>query len=377
MDIGNIQTGINLFKSGDKIGARKIFLNIAQHEPNNEVAWLWLAACVDKAEQKRDCFYKVLSISPNNQNAQKALAELELQTSSDSRPIPQSGTVLKCPSCGSVMGKPDNTGLIQCGYCGTTITYQPPVEKVERKNIERFLEICKAALGGSNYDEALQYANRILEIDPENFDAWINKAIATFWLTTVANNRFDEAMGYLLRAEKLDKDNPLIQNTRTWLMESQCKWYTLLGDQEDEHVGKMIEIYSSTQDALFGHSEAKAHCQEYVIRAMDYYLLASNYDPNDFTPLIKMRNMAKFGNWISWSADVRNKLAILEKREQKYQASNSLAQLQKQLQESQAKLAKLKKENGLFTGMKIDSVKDNIESLKQQIAQCEQIINSQ
>ena len=95
MDNDNIQTCINLFKSGNKMGARLIFLNVAQKEPNNEVAWLWLAACVDTAEQKRDCFYKILSINPKNQNAQKALAELELQTSSDSKPIPQSGTVLK------------------------------------------------------------------------------------------------------------------------------------------------------------------------------------------------------------------------------------------------------------------------------------------
>ena len=377
MDNVNIQTGIQYYKSGNKNDALRVFSEVLKREPNNEVAWLWLAACVEKPDQKRDCFYKVLSINPNNHNAQKALAELELHTLPDSRPIPQSGTVLKCPSCGSVMGKPDNTGLIQCGYCGTTITYQPPVEKVERKNIERFLEICKAALEGSNYDEALQYANRILEIDPENFDAWVNKAIATFWLTTVANNRFDEAMGYLSRAEKIDKDKPIIQNTRVWLRESQCKWYILLGDQEDQQIGKIIEIYSSTVDALDGHAEGKAACQEYVCRAMNYYFLASNYDPDDLTPLIKMRNMAKFGNWISWSDDVRNKISILEKREQKYQASNSLEQLRKQLLASQAKLAKLKAENGLFTGMKIDGVKNNIESLKQQIAHLERIINSQ
>lgn len=301
---------------------------------------------------------------------------MELQTSSDARPIPQSGTVLKCPSCGSVMGKPDHTGLVQCGYCGTTTTYYPPVEKVERKNIERFLELCKASLEGSNYDEAIQYANRILEIDPENFDAWINKAIATFYLNTEANNRFDEAMGYLLRAEKIDKDNPLIQNTRLRLIENQCKWYTFLGDQADAHVDKIMEIYSTTRDALFGNYEANENCQEYVIKAMNYYLLASNYNPNDYTLLYKMRNLAAFGNWINWSAEVRNKISILLKYEQKNYASNRLPSLHKELQECQTKLEKLKMEKGLFMGMKIDSMKKNIESLKQGIAHCEQIVNS-
>jgi hypothetical protein len=157
MDTDNIQAGINLFKSGNKMGARQVFLNIAQHEPNNEIAWLWLAACVDNPEQKRDCLDKVLSINLNNQNAQKALAEYELETSSKAESIPQSGTVLKCPSCGSAMGKPDSTGLIQYGYCGTTITYHPPVREVERKNIERFSEICKAAIEMRLYNMPIKF----------------------------------------------------------------------------------------------------------------------------------------------------------------------------------------------------------------------------
>lgn len=375
MDNVNVQTGIECYKSGNKADALKIFLKVLKREPNNEIAWLWLAACVDKPEQKKDCFHKVLTINPNNVVAQKALAELELQAVSDTKPIPQNGTVLKCPSCGSVMGKPDHTGLVQCSYCGTTITYHPPIEKVEKKNVERFLELCKAALDGSNYDEALQYANRILEIDPENFDAWVNKAISTYWLTTKANNRFDEAMGYLLKAEKIDSKNPVIEKTRQWLMESQCRWYTYLGDQADEQIGRMIDIYSSTADSLFGNMEAKEHCQEYVIEAMNYYFLASNYDPQDLTPLYKMRNLAKFGNWITWSAEVRSKITSLERIEQRLHATNRLPELKKQLQEATAKLAKLEKEKGFLSGMKIDSVKSNIASLKQQITQCERIIS--
>jgi len=249
MDNANVQTGIEYYKSGNKTGALQIFLEVLKREPNNEVAWLGLAACVDKPEQKKDCFHKVLSINPNNAVAQKALAELELQavtvTVSDTKPIHQSGTVLKCPSCGSVMGKPDHTGLVQCGYCGTTITYHPPVEKVERKNIERFLEICKAALDGSNYDEALQYSNKVLEIDPENFNAWIYKAISTFWQTTVANNRYDEAMGYLNRAELIEKDNPLVQETRDSLKRSQVQWFLHLGEQEIENGWKIYNIYAT------------------------------------------------------------------------------------------------------------------------------------
>lgn len=384
MDNVNVQTGIEYYKSGNKTGALKIFLEVLKREPNNEIAWLWLAACVDKPEQKKDCFHKVLKINPNNEVAQKALVGLELQAVSDTKPVLKSGTVLKCPSCGSAMGKPDHTGLVQCSYCGTNITYHPPVERVERKNVERFLEICKAALEGSNHDEALQYANRVLEIDPENSSAWIYKAVATFWLTTVANNRYDEAMGYLQRAELIEKDNLLIQETRDSLTRGQVQWFIHLGEQELENAIKVAQIYtthydlsSALSDSLLGHPEAKEKSQEYFIKAMNYFIVASHYDPTHYYVLNSIRNIAREANWISWSSEVRNKVAFLQRMEQRDQAIESLPNLRKQLQEAQSKLAKLKKEKGFFTGMKIDSAASKVKSLKQQIAQYEHISNSE
>lgn len=83
MDNENVQTGIDFFKSGNKTRALQIFLEVLKKEPKNEIAWLWLAACVENPDQKRDCFYKILAINPNNTYAQKALAELELQALSE------------------------------------------------------------------------------------------------------------------------------------------------------------------------------------------------------------------------------------------------------------------------------------------------------
>lgn len=361
MDNTNIQTGIQYFKAGNKTSALQIFQKVLEQEPNNEVAWLWLAACVDKPEQKKECFHKVLAINPNNTNAQKALAELELQTIPDIKPIPQNGTVLKCPSCGSVMGKPDHTGLVQCNYCGTTITYHPPVEKVERKNIERFLEICQTALDGKNYDEVVQYANKILEIDPKNITAWINKAIATFWLTTGANNRYDEAMEYLLKAEQIDKDYPLISETRDFLTRNQSEWFIHLASQEIKNGAAIANIYTDSY-------EAKKNSEEYYIKAMNNILLASHYDPTNYHNLKFINELASKVNWIDWSKEVKNKIALVK-------AIDSLLDLRKQLKENQANLEKLKRENGLFTGIKTETTTNKIKWLKQQIAEHERIVN--
>ena len=147
-------------------------------------------------------------------------------------------------------------------------------------------------------------------------------------------------MGYLVKAQEIDKDNPKIQTTRDQLTDSQCKWYILLGDQADEVIGKIIDIYSSTADALDGHLEAKQQCQEHVIRAMNYYMLASIYKPNDYTILNKIRNIEKFGNWIAWNDEVRFKIASLHKMEQIQLAANRFNELQMKLIESRVQISK-------------------------------------
>ena len=62
--------------------------------------------------------------------------------------------------------------------------------------------------------------------------------------------------------------------------------------------------------------------------------------------------------------------------EQKDNAINRLPEFQKQLQEAEENLAKLRKENGLLTGMKIEFANNKIKSLKQQISQLERIAKS-
>ena len=77
MENEKLKEGIAAFKAGDKITARNIMVEIIKTEPNNEIAWLWLAACVEKVQDRKFCLSKALEINPNNQNARKALEQLE------------------------------------------------------------------------------------------------------------------------------------------------------------------------------------------------------------------------------------------------------------------------------------------------------------
>jgi len=71
-----LKSAISAIKEGENQIARKILIEVVREEPTNEKAWLWLATCVGTVNQKRDCLTKALSINPNNQNARKALAQL-------------------------------------------------------------------------------------------------------------------------------------------------------------------------------------------------------------------------------------------------------------------------------------------------------------
>jgi len=76
MDNDPLQQAIGLIQIGDKTGAIKILKEIITKEPKNENAWLWLAACFDKPENKVRSLQKVLEINPNNQKAKQALGKL-------------------------------------------------------------------------------------------------------------------------------------------------------------------------------------------------------------------------------------------------------------------------------------------------------------
>ena len=58
----DLQQAIAAIKSGDKTLGRSILVRIVQQQPKNELAWLWLSACVSTDEQRRDCLKKVLAL---------------------------------------------------------------------------------------------------------------------------------------------------------------------------------------------------------------------------------------------------------------------------------------------------------------------------
>jgi hypothetical protein len=72
-----VRKGIEVARSGDKVGAKELFERAVEIAPNDERAWFWLASVVETDEEKRICLSRVLDINPGNERALKTLEKLQ------------------------------------------------------------------------------------------------------------------------------------------------------------------------------------------------------------------------------------------------------------------------------------------------------------
>jgi hypothetical protein len=71
-----LQEAIQLAKSGQADSAVEILRRLVQTNPDDMIAWLWLAECTTDIDEARFAARKVLEIRPTNARAQKILLEL-------------------------------------------------------------------------------------------------------------------------------------------------------------------------------------------------------------------------------------------------------------------------------------------------------------
>jgi tetratricopeptide (TPR) repeat protein len=225
---------------------------------------------------------------------------------------------LNCPACAGALELPDNLTVAHCLYCGNKILLDEGGAIQERRNLERYIELCKVAVGANNHNDVIKYCNLILEIDPKNVGAWIDKALSTFWLTTGGHDRYDEAMEYLNRASQISQTDNRILDARRELDRLQALWLNSLGNDCLERGIRTYDIYfDSTHDPL--SRQAQEHSQDDMAKAMTYYLRASNLDPNNLVILSNIRRCVFKGYWINWGhsidENIEVKLILLKKLE--------------------------------------------------------------
>lgn len=110
---------------------------------------------------------------------------------------------LVCDLCGGklVMGA---GGIAVCDSCGMEHSADRIKEKVQEIKgtvrvdnthmVTTYLEMTATALEAENNEEAENYANKVIEVDPRSARAWFYKGKAAGWQTTGRNNRYPESI---------------------------------------------------------------------------------------------------------------------------------------------------------------------------------------
>lgn len=72
-----LKAGIDAARRGDRANAQKILRQVVTSNPDNEVAWMWLASVAESLQERRACLERALRINPRNSRAQEALRQLD------------------------------------------------------------------------------------------------------------------------------------------------------------------------------------------------------------------------------------------------------------------------------------------------------------
>ena len=120
---------------------------------------------------------------------------------------------LTCEMCGSIdLVKQD--GVFVCQTCGCkysieeakkmmidgTVEVTGTVKVDNSAAIANYLKMAQSAIEARNNKEAEEYANKIIELDPQHCEAWAIKGEAAGWQSTCANPRITDAVTAWLNA---------------------------------------------------------------------------------------------------------------------------------------------------------------------------------
>lgn len=141
---------------------------------------------------------------PKEEVSVQKTQDIKMQQQTDaSKPI----RPIICELCGGNNLIKDN-GLFCCQNCGTkysleearkmmiegTVRVAGTVRVDNSEKISNFLMMANSAYSVENYKEAEEYANRVIEVDPKNTQAWFIKGKSAGWQSTLDKLRINECI---------------------------------------------------------------------------------------------------------------------------------------------------------------------------------------
>ena len=256
---------------------------------------------------------------------------------------------LRCPACGGALELPENLPIAHCIYCGAKILLDE-YQQDDSKRVENYGVLAETALGAKNYQEVLDFCNRILAIDPKNVDAWVKKATACVWLSTPETMRFEEALRYMETAQKIAPENEGIGKAKEELIDTAAEQLVEWGTEQFSQTHKTYyqmrfkqskeKGLSKILDQMAITSEAKAANTKGFSKAMTLFVEAANLRSGNMQALLGIQKCKETADWITWpqEMDIEYKLHVLNALQMKEAARKRLRELEGTLNKLEQKL---------------------------------------
>jgi len=115
--------------------------------------------------------------------------------------------ILKCPSCSGELECSADQDIIECTYCGSSVKIREALLLKLEGNIENYLDIAFQSVKARNFDEAILYSNKVLELDSKNVKAWWVKAAACINSSNGDATKMREGLAYSVQARKFANED--------------------------------------------------------------------------------------------------------------------------------------------------------------------------
>jgi tetratricopeptide (TPR) repeat protein len=248
-------------------------------------------------------------------------------------------------------------------YCGTRIILETPRQVGDVGEMTRLDELCRMALEAQNYEDALKYANRQLEIDPANVEAWLNKARATIQRNVGNKEWFNEGMEYLNHAEQISLGNQRIKDVRISLQRLRADRYSGMSRAFVHGFGQNHVLDSS-------RSVVDAGILKTVLGFMQDMLMATDLFPDDveyLEVLAAVANIIPTWDWAKWNKNVPIRLNLYQRLIDRKEANERLPQLISELKTAQDNLANLRARGGILNSGRTWAADSQVKRLKTEI----------
>lgn len=199
----------------------------------------------------------------------------------------------KCPECGAEIQVPSDRSTIKCMYCGKDILVPQAIAAAGSPPVENLIQLAQAAEEAGNHEEAFSYWNRVLEVDPENLEAWIGKALSAGWQSNLLGDRLGEMVSGIERGLQLAGDfgRDLAEATADQALAVVQAYYGISIDHTmkyievdsawPEHIDRVLSMIDTMQKVIeWSPKDVKLHTE--TLDLVDNLLKGIEYPKGEF-----------------------------------------------------------------------------------------------